>query len=113
MSLLMVLAMAFVGFTTSSAQQAPPGGNVKVVALVNDTPAVVDVVTKHYTPIKVDTVQSLDEIVDKGMYFIENPPAKDAPITEWIGYIVAIIGFTFGVFHYVRNKKLKGTESKT
>lgn len=54
--------------------------------------------------IPIDTVNSLDEISDKGIYYVNSVPDKGSPLSVWVSYIVGIVGFLFGVFFFLKQK---------
>jgi len=62
--------------------------------------------------IPVDTVNSIDEIVDKGNYFVKNPPGKGAGFLAWFSYISGILGLVIGAVFWFKNKKLKELKAK-
>jgi hypothetical protein len=54
--------------------------------------------------IPVDTVNSLDEIADKGLFYVKNRPEKGSSWGVWLSYIVGALGFIYGSFLFVRQK---------
>jgi hypothetical protein len=57
--------------------------------------------------VPIDTVENLGDILEKGLYYIQNPPPKGSPVSLWISYILGIIGLVFGAFEYIRANSLK------
>lgn len=53
--------------------------------------------------IPIDTVNSIDEIVDKGTYYVKNIPKTNSP-KDWIAWLFGIIGLLFGAVIYFKNK---------
>ena len=54
--------------------------------------------------IKVDTVNSIDEIIDKGTYYVTKPPGATSNFSTWYGYIVGILGLLVGCVLYFASR---------
>lgn len=84
-----------------------------LIAQADVTPVTVMQVTSDGSPvdniinisgIKVDTVKSIEDILDKGYYYVENPPDKSWSVKDWYGYIAGIIGLGFGIYIFIRDQ---------
>lgn len=76
--------------------------NKEVVYETANSNIVDDIV--NVSGIKVDTVNSVDDIIKKGYYYVENPPDKSWSAKDWYGYIAGIIGLGFGIFIFIRSQ---------
>lgn len=54
--------------------------------------------------IPIDTVSSIDDIVDSGIYYVKNPPPKGATVKEWITYILTGLGWVLSLILIIRQK---------
>ena len=81
---------------------------------VADTVAVVksDVIDQIATIIPVDTVESIDEIIDTGLYYVQSVPEKGSPIKDYIAYIFGILGTLLGAFFFIRDKYFKSAPKR-
>lgn len=53
--------------------------------------------------IPIDTVNSIDEIVDKGTYYVKTIPKNGSP-KDWISWIFGVIGLVIGAIFYFKHR---------
>lgn len=89
---------------------APPNDIGNVTATTDDTikaDKVETVINQIETvlPIPADTVNSIDEIVETGTYFVKTVPPKGSPWTDYVKYAFAALGYVFAVVIFLKKKK--------
>jgi len=90
----------FIGLSTSVySEEAPEAQPTEEKTSVDDVQEILEIVA-----MVADTVGSLDEIVDKGLYYVNNVPEKGSKPITWIGWLFGIVGAAFGGFHYIKRK---------
>lgn len=72
-----------------------------------DVSDIMDQIALENIQVKIDTVNSIEEIVTKGSYYINNPPDKGSPWQSYLAYVLGIIGLAFGSFQYFNKSKNK------
>lgn len=75
----------------------------------NDKPTETDVYSSNLLAsndlFKVDTIESVSDIVDQGTYYVKNTPKKGSSVMDWIGWVIGLLGVLYGAYVYFTRPK--------
>lgn len=94
--LLMMVSLSFTGFTDTIQTPDTITTGDKIENVITDVTTIL--------PIKIDTVNSVDEIVTDGIYLVKIAPLKGSHWTTYVLYIFGILGLVFGGFLFFKKK---------